>query len=666
MIVCVSPSSAHFDETQNTLRYANRAKNIQTKVTRNVYNVNRHVKDFLKKIDEQMALINELKAQQKDSEGNAFAKLRKQSERREAIAREGIARIRNAYDHCTAERSERMANMKRLRQVERRITMISSWIAAFDQVCDTREEEEPPKGLVAMRKMAQGILVELEGSRQHYHQRLAKSNWDRALDTALQTGLRQLKETEGVETEADMVSLMKESELLKANADREAYTAVLEQEKGGDAALVQVLLQAHFDTIAILNQILHMEEEEAVRQAKAVLGKIIAACSDASSQVIKPDGGLPVTEVFPPTKSGTPKRRKGMALMGPSPIKATKLHRPSLAVADNSSLLSSGSAKMSPRRRKVTVGGNTANKRISFTPRKHPKHSPVRLGLKRGVRWRDDTQDGTLAEFEKTPQKQYVGSTPTSSSVEVPLPPQLDSSIINSRQASESSSRNTGSSPLPALPETSFDTSSTSLLDPKPLSSTSGSTSQRPSRFQTGFLSKSSTSGSPSPAPAPSLPRVRSDIDHDSNNSNNNNNNEPSPLREVDQNTRTSFLHSNGANAPPPTQHKRDHQDSNDATLLAENNASNGSDSEGALSSRKGTWKVGAEDAKRISGALKRQSSIGNSSHNNAHHPRAIQTRTTTPTVVAHQPCPAPAHHLPTTAANPRARCSRPATHDGW
>ena len=45
MIVCVSPSSVHFDETQNTLRYANRAKNIQTKVTKNVFNVNRHVKD---------------------------------------------------------------------------------------------------------------------------------------------------------------------------------------------------------------------------------------------------------------------------------------------------------------------------------------------------------------------------------------------------------------------------------------------------------------------------------------------------------------------------------------------------------------------------------------------------------------------------------------------
>src|SRR5438876_923900 len=106
MIVCVSPSSAHFDETQNTLRYANRAKNIQTKVTRNVFNVNRHVKDFLVKIDEQMALINELKAQQKDSEGAAFAKFKKQGEKREGIAREGIARVRAAFEHAATERQE--------------------------------------------------------------------------------------------------------------------------------------------------------------------------------------------------------------------------------------------------------------------------------------------------------------------------------------------------------------------------------------------------------------------------------------------------------------------------------------------------------------------------------------------------------------------------------
>lgn len=36
LIVCVAPSSDHYDETYNTLQYANRAKDIKTKVTRNV------------------------------------------------------------------------------------------------------------------------------------------------------------------------------------------------------------------------------------------------------------------------------------------------------------------------------------------------------------------------------------------------------------------------------------------------------------------------------------------------------------------------------------------------------------------------------------------------------------------------------------------------------
>jgi kinesin family protein 18/19 len=139
MIVCVSPSSVHFDETQNTLRYANRAKNIQTKATKNVFNVNRHVKDYLKKIDEQRALIDELMRQQKDSEGSSYAKFKKQNEKREGIAREGIIRIRAAYEHSSAERQERTSMMKKLRQIERRISMIFGLDCGFRYcVRDTR------------------------------------------------------------------------------------------------------------------------------------------------------------------------------------------------------------------------------------------------------------------------------------------------------------------------------------------------------------------------------------------------------------------------------------------------------------------------------------------------------------------------------------------------
>lgn len=61
MIVCVSPSSAHYDETHNTLKYANQAKNIRTKVTRNMMNVDRHVGEYVQAIHELKEEVAELK-----------------------------------------------------------------------------------------------------------------------------------------------------------------------------------------------------------------------------------------------------------------------------------------------------------------------------------------------------------------------------------------------------------------------------------------------------------------------------------------------------------------------------------------------------------------------------------------------------------------------------
>lgn len=63
MIVCVSPSSAHYDETHNTLQYANRAKEIKTKAVRNVISVDRHVAQYCQQIMEQQQLIDALKRQ---------------------------------------------------------------------------------------------------------------------------------------------------------------------------------------------------------------------------------------------------------------------------------------------------------------------------------------------------------------------------------------------------------------------------------------------------------------------------------------------------------------------------------------------------------------------------------------------------------------------------
>ncbi|KAF1833882.1 kinesin-domain-containing protein [Decorospora gaudefroyi] len=495
MIVCVSPSSAHFDETQNTLRYANRAKNIQTKVTKNVYNVNRHVKDYLVKIDEQRHLIEELMKKQKDFEGSAFVKFQKQSEKKDSILRDAVQRLRQAYADSESERRDRLNMSRTLKQAEKRISLISSWIAAFDNIKDVRENEEMPSQVTAMRDTAVGISAELEQTRQHCHRRMERTNWTSKLDTALQVGLRGLAEVDGNADGHDAANLTREFELLKSNADREVLNALLDQEKGGDAAIVQVLIQAHIETVTILSQITQMDETEAVEAARKLLTKVMNSCTNATSQAIRPDGGLPVTEFFEPSQRGTPKRRKPVNIMAPSPMRPLAL--PTLTEAPH---LYSSPMKSSPRRKKM--GG--VKKGIQFSPMR--KKSPSKT--KRGVRWRDDTENGTLAEFQKTPE--HIESTPTNSSID--LPPPTFSAPIPAPTLDQN-----GSSPLPMPPTASVDLKSSS-------------------RFAIGALSKRSD-GSPAP-------RTGNAYASDSDNT--------SPLREIGNNTRTSSLnHVENASSDP-------------------------------------------------------------------------------------------------------------------
>lgn len=392
MIVCVSPSSAHFDETQNTLRYANRAKNIQTKVTRNVFNVNRHVKDFLVKIDEQMALINELKAQQKEAEGTFFAKFRKAGEKKEASCREGLQRLRTAYEHSAQERQEKIGFMKRLKVFERRIAILSAWLAAFDSVCEARsgDEEDMPAGLRAIRKTAQGILVELEASRHHVYQRLENANWERAVDTALQHSIKLLPE-EGGDNTAHVATLQRETELMKSNFGREMYREVLEQERGADAAMMQVLLTAQFEMVGSLADTLAMNEEDAVAHAKSIINRLLETGVAAASHVVKPDGAPPAVEAFSPSKRGTPKKRRPAPepLHTSNPISQPTFTAPAVTVLPHPP---ASPVKGSPRRRKAPI----ARKAVNLTPK---RKSPS----KRSVRWRDDDGDGDLVEFQKTP-----------------------------------------------------------------------------------------------------------------------------------------------------------------------------------------------------------------------------------------------------------------------
>ncbi|PRP75558.1 hypothetical protein PROFUN_09044 [Planoprotostelium fungivorum] len=62
MIAAISPSSLSQEDTLNTLKYANRAKNIKTNVTKNVQNVDYHVGKYTQIISELREEVSELKA----------------------------------------------------------------------------------------------------------------------------------------------------------------------------------------------------------------------------------------------------------------------------------------------------------------------------------------------------------------------------------------------------------------------------------------------------------------------------------------------------------------------------------------------------------------------------------------------------------------------------
>ncbi|PLN86248.1 kinesin-domain-containing protein [Aspergillus taichungensis] len=541
MIVCVSPSSQHFDETQNTLRYANRAKNIQTKVTRNVFNVNRHVKDFLVKIDEQMKLINELKAQQKDAEKAAFAKFKKQTEKKDAVVREGISRIRNAYEHSLPERQEKANHMIKLRQISRRIGMLSSWIAAFDTVCEGSENEVPLANLQAIRRTAQGILLELEGSRQHYHQRLAKSNWDRGLNSAVEHAIRQLQEFD-ISDNSDYANFNREAELLRSTADREALSAVTEQDKAGEAATVQLLLQAQFETVSAVENIMELSEEEAVQAGKKILTKMLESCSTVASQVVKPDGSLPAMPPMSPIKSSPIKPKKRTSLVS---LPAGK----TLSAPINFTPAEPGSPPKSPRRRRPTTG----RKSVAISPKK----TQVRIN-KRSVRWKDDEQDGTLTEFQRTPHKAVPKAIQEISREDSPEPTLPRASPIprGIPVPSRSFSPSGRYSPVPAGPETSLNV-------------------QKNNRFKAGFLSKKNGSSPLGPPPSASLPLTDGD---------------GSPLRDIEN---SSFLNRVYAERPSKMPVR----------------TSSGSYSSSPVSEAKETWTANKDDARRISSAMRRISS---------------------------------------------------------
>ena len=72
MIATVSPASAQFEETINTLKYANRAKNIKTKQVSNKKLVSIHISEYKNIINDLKQEIEQLKLKLHEKGDNAL------------------------------------------------------------------------------------------------------------------------------------------------------------------------------------------------------------------------------------------------------------------------------------------------------------------------------------------------------------------------------------------------------------------------------------------------------------------------------------------------------------------------------------------------------------------------------------------------------------------
>lgn len=62
MIANICPSIKHFEDTHNTLKYANRAKNIKTSAQQNILSVEYHVSQYTEIIAKLRGEITDLKS----------------------------------------------------------------------------------------------------------------------------------------------------------------------------------------------------------------------------------------------------------------------------------------------------------------------------------------------------------------------------------------------------------------------------------------------------------------------------------------------------------------------------------------------------------------------------------------------------------------------------
>ncbi|QRW02067.1 kinesin motor domain protein [Ceratobasidium sp. AG-Ba] len=410
MIVCVAPTSAHYEDTQNTLKYANRAKEIKTKVSRNFLNVDRHVAQYVEAISRLNDEVAELKAKLAGRNvGDNEADARKKREAQAAAIR-ARDEMQRKFDSASSglvdgARGQAVASSSRLRlaAIRARLQQLDADPSALGSDSDKQAERSILINLAtreeSIAKGAEGQLASTARANDLFQSQL-KSVSERRL------GDDMCNEVVRLDAKAKKADL----EMRKAEARVNVLEGTVSELGEVVAALAGVVARCSVmmtDGASVLRSAAGEENaEETMRAVAGALGRIADSNGHTLFNVLGqsavPGSGPSSLLSFNGHTTASATRRYSLPQPAPRGTRRS-------SVAPNTSITSSTAPSprrfKSPRkpisRRTPSISG--------ILPKVAPPPAPVARPVKKGVQWRDEAGEGSLddARTAVAPEKIY-------------------------------------------------------------------------------------------------------------------------------------------------------------------------------------------------------------------------------------------------------------------
>lgn len=436
MIVCVAPTSIHFDDTHNTLIYAERATKIKTRVvTRNVVNVDRHVGQYVEAINRLNIEVSELKAK-------LAGKLNSEADvaRRKRI--EAQAEIERAKNDMQVRAEQTQASILDGATCAGKITAAQITLRTIRARLDDLDRQALlPGGLSPDLQAEMGLLKALAAPEEQ------ATRIDSALNVRLQRStnsgsmfdamLRAVKERRSDRLDATGVDNVKldaecrkaEMERVKAEAERDAVKDAM---KTQGEMLVHLLGMVGRYTVVIgdasrsLRTALEVGRDglDGTIRAVAASLKNLSDSNDMDFQSLV--GHAIASYAVSPGDMSMLESFKGHKLIGRASSGPILPQQPAVPISRRAS--SYGALGMGSPARKGHIRSPRKSLRNSLSGANFPYRRPADKGKekKKGVQWKDEAGQGELDDGGEA--KPASAAIPSSSKFPVPVKPSPDDS----------------------------------------------------------------------------------------------------------------------------------------------------------------------------------------------------------------------------------------------